>query len=209
MFNFYRRTPQINNTRPIKLVFVGDGSTGKSTLYEKCVTHKVDYQFNSEYVASDNVHFHVLSFNTNYGIIKCILEDTPGQKKFDDVRYAHLAGADAVICMCDITKKETCDNAKNWIEYVKNTNNNNSKQPYVLVMENKIDLVENTSMHNMSHVRKAQLQSLYGNQNNIDHIRVSVRDSTNLKKAFEMILNAYYDVNDIIIDAKTTSVKLK
>lgn len=198
----FGRKPQINNNNPPVLAIIGDGGVGKTSLHHRLTTPKADFKFNKEYVASDHVNFIKLTFATNYGHICVLEEDTPGQERFDSVRTGIVKGADMVIAMYDKTVPKTLDNIRCWLKYLDCCH----KRPTVLIMGNKLDEAQSSGMHQRVHMRKAQLEALY--DGNIDHAEVSVKERTNLKTAFEILLRQYYGVNDIIINENSCSFRI-
>jgi small GTP-binding protein len=202
MFSYFKR-PKIDNTNTPVLALIGDGEVGKTSLKNRLMTLKAQFKFNHEYIASDGVAFVKITFPTNYGEISILLEDTPGQQKFDSVRTGIVKGADMVIAMYDITVPKTLENIRGWLKYLDCCH----KPPTVMVIGNKIDEASQSAMHQTVHLRKAQLEALY-DRNNIDHCQVSIKDKTNLKKAFEILFCNYYKVNDIVIDQNACSFRI-
>ncbi|KAB0347239.1 hypothetical protein FD754_012096 [Muntiacus muntjak] len=83
-----------------KLVFVGDGGTGKTTFVKRHLTG----EFEKKYVATLGVEVHPL-FN---------VWDTAGQEKFGGLRDGYYIQAQCAIIMFDVTSRVTYKNVPNW-----------------------------------------------------------------------------------------------
>uniref|UniRef100_A0A914PTM3 GTP-binding nuclear protein n=1 Tax=Panagrolaimus davidi TaxID=227884 RepID=A0A914PTM3_9BILA len=69
-----------------KLILVGDGGTGKTTLVKRHLTG----EFEKKYVATLGVDVHSLAFNTTHGEICFNVWDTAGQEKFGGLRQGYF-----------------------------------------------------------------------------------------------------------------------
>lgn len=65
-----------------KLVLVGDGGVGKTTLVRRHLTG----EFEKKYLPTLGVEVHPLFFQTNFGPLKFNVWDTAGQEKFGGLR---------------------------------------------------------------------------------------------------------------------------
>jgi GTP-binding nuclear protein Ran len=98
-----------------KVLLVGNGGVGKTTLLKR---HKTG-EFEKKYVATVGVEVHPLKFYTNNGSVCFNMWDCAGQEKFGGLRDGYYIGADAVIFMFDLTRKNTFNNLGTWIRDVK------------------------------------------------------------------------------------------
>ena len=56
-----------DTSKPIKITLIGDGSTGKSSYYNKLISlDNPEYRFNKKYKATDNFNVKILNLNTNF-----------------------------------------------------------------------------------------------------------------------------------------------
>jgi len=90
-----------------KLVLVGDGGVGKSTLINKLLYD----EFDPMYIATLGVE--VYPWN-GYNIW-----DTAGQNKFGGLRDGYYINADLAIIMVDVTSKLTAKSIKEWYNSLK------------------------------------------------------------------------------------------
>lgn len=65
-----------------KLVLVGDGGVGKTTLVRRHLTG----EFEKKYIPTLGVEVNPLAFQTNFGRLKFNVWDTAGQEKFGGLR---------------------------------------------------------------------------------------------------------------------------
>jgi GTP-binding nuclear protein Ran len=172
MFKFKKNLPI---DKPVKIVLLGDGSTGKSSYYTRIIEyHNPDYKFNKKYKATTDFNLKKLNFKTNNGNIKIFLWDTAGQEKYGgDLRDAYIKGADAAIIMYDVSSRETIKNIGKWLKDIENICNDIP----IAVIGNKIDKVENIKSLDHVKIRDSRLRSLY-NGSFIKNFLVSVKENT-------------------------------
>lgn len=83
------------STTEFKVVLVGEGSVGKTTLVKRHMTG----EFDTKYTATVGVEVHPLRFHTNVGPVTLNVWDCSGQEKFGGLRQGYYAQADAAILM--------------------------------------------------------------------------------------------------------------
>ena len=96
--------------RVFKLVLIGDGGVGKTTLTMMHLTG----QFKTEYEATIGYEVHSLFFRTTKGLIKFNVWEIAGQEKFGKLRNEYYAQSDCAIIMFDINSRITSKNVPNW-----------------------------------------------------------------------------------------------
>lgn len=177
MFKFKKN---LNLNKPAKIVFLGDGSTGKSSYYTRLSEYNnPEYKFNKKYKATTDFNLKKLNLNTNQGDINIFLWDTAGQEKYGgDLRDAYIKGSDAAIIMYDVSSRETIKNINKWLKDIKNI----CDDIPIAVIGNKIDKIDNIS--NLEHVkiRDSRLRSLYSGSY-IKNFLVSVKENTKYQEA--------------------------
>lgn len=96
-----------------KVVLLGDGGVGKTTLINILVDHQFSRppSFTRAYIPTLGVDVHPVCIGTEF-----ILDiwDTAGQEKFGGLREGYYINADLAIVMADSTAKVTCTNAQTW-----------------------------------------------------------------------------------------------
>jgi GTP-binding nuclear protein Ran len=98
-----------------KVVLVGDGGVGKSSLVRRFRFG----DFEEKYVITLGVDTHPLTFDTTRGKITLNVWDLAGQEKFAGTRNKYIAGAQGCLAMFDLTSRITFKNLPVVIDEVK------------------------------------------------------------------------------------------
>jgi len=162
--------PRANPTQipEFKLVLVGDGGVGKTTLVKR---HKTG-EFNGKYVPTLGVEVNSLRFDTNCGPIVFNVWDTAGQEKFGGLRDGYYVNSQCAIVMFDVTSRITYANVPKWFSDLERTCG--SSFPRVLV-GNKVD----------SHDRVVKAKDItYHRKRNIRYYDLSAKSNYNFEKPF-------------------------
>lgn len=97
-----------------KLVIVGDGGVGKSTLVRKLMYVGPNFTVDPTYVATLGVEVYPLT--GVWGDV--IIWDSAGQERFGGLRDGYWMNANAVIVMCNSTSIDSVNNVANHIQNV-------------------------------------------------------------------------------------------
>lgn len=163
---------------PIKIALIGDGCVGKTCYYNLMSnTKSKSYKFNKRYDATRGFSLAEIEFQSAHGKIIIHLWDTAGQEKFGSMRDAYLKGADAVICMYDVTNWRTAKNVDIWLRNIKSVCGNTIP---VMVVGNKIDEKKKDEVR-YALLRESHLRSIYGSKNVWNHL-ISVKENNWLSK---------------------------
>lgn len=94
-----------------KITLVGDGEVGKSAW----VSRLLGCDFENEYVATLGVEVHPISYNCSDGSwVKFNIWDCAGVEEYGGLRDGYYICSQGAIAMCDLTRRETCDNVATW-----------------------------------------------------------------------------------------------
>lgn len=118
------------NIPTYKVVLVGDGGVGKTTLVRTILSG----EFEKRYIATLGVEVSPMTFITNKGPITISFWDCAGQEKYGGLRDGYYIQASAAIVMYDVGSKITYRNIPNWM-----MNLNKQNIPSIIV-GNKIDI---------------------------------------------------------------------
>jgi len=150
-----------------KLILVGDGGVGKTTLVKRHMTG----EFQKKYIPTLGVEVNRVRFMTNCGPIIFNVWDTAGQEKFGGLRDGYYVRSDCAIVMFDVTSRTTYQNVPNWFQDVQRAV---GKIPSVLV-GNKVDVAE----------RQVKAQNItYHRKFGIQYYDVSAKTNFNFEKPF-------------------------
>ncbi len=160
-----------------KLILVGDGSVGKTSLVRQFVEHK----FNKDYISTIGVNIMIKTYRLFENVeIKFSIFDIAGQKYFQRVRTQYFKGTQAILFVFDVTKRETFENILVWIKDVeKELGPLKGSSTKCLLVGNKIDLPNRE-------IKIMEGKEL-GDQLGFNYMETSAKDGTNVDKAFGRI----------------------
>eukprot|EP01071_Lankesteria_metandrocarpae_P006435 Lankesteria_metandrocarpae@DN4354_c0_g1_i1.p1 len=150
-----------------KLVLVGDGGVGKTTLVKRHLTG----EFERKYVPTLGVEVHPLKFETNFGRLVFNVWDTAGQEKLGGLREGYYIKGQCAIIMFDVTTRVTYRNVPSWYRDITRTCD---LIPIVLV-GNKVDVKDRV-------VKARQIQ--FHKKRNLQYYDISARSNYNYEKPF-------------------------
>lgn len=117
----------------LKLIVVGDQSTGKSCILNRFVNEI----FEENYQATIGLDFQSKNVTIHDQDVRLILYDTAGQEKFRSLIPMYIREAQIILLIYDIANKESFDSIPRWIQEVLDVKN--SEAVFALV-GNKNDL---------------------------------------------------------------------
>jgi small GTP-binding protein len=116
----------------LKVVIVGDGAVGKTTLARRYCEGK----FHESRVATIGVDFYTQHVPLPSGMVKLSIWDMAGQERFGAVRAGFYRGSRAAALIYDVTDPVTLINLRRWQDEVLRA----APGQRVLVVGNKTDL---------------------------------------------------------------------
>ena len=157
----------------IKLLLVGDTSVGKTSLILKYT----DDNCPLDHVATVGIEYRIKMFDYKDFKIKLQIWDTAGQERFHSITSSFFRNSNAILFVYDITNHKTFDSIKNWVKEAEEVGNFYQK----LLLGNKLDL---------SSERKVSIEEVqkYSDETNIPFFETSALEGTNLKEAFNTIV---------------------
>lgn len=161
----------------IKVVLLGDGGVGKTTLIHRILTG----EFTRKYVPTMGVEVNPLTFNTTRGRVILNCWDCAGQEKFGSLWESYYVGADACIVMFDTTANITYRSVKGWVNSIRKQ----CKDIPIILCGNKVD----------SRERKVALSSIDAHRelNLTKYFDISAKSNYNFEKPFLEIMRAYFN----------------
>ena len=166
------KTPELK----FSLIMIGDSTVGKTSLlirYSKnnfpknnLSTVGIDYQIKDETIEGKSV--------------KVKIWDTAGQERYKSLTYSFYKNADAIVLVFDVTKRETFENLKNWVNSLgNNTVSETGKQILLLVVGNKVDLDREVSTEEALKFCK---------EINTEYEEMSAKSGTNVKEGINKLV---------------------
>lgn len=136
-----------------KIVAVGDGRVGKTSLIRRFAENK----FDMNYLPTLGVDITTKSLSVSEKSVKLICLDTAGQEFFGKLRPQYYHGANGALVVYDITDKETFDNVPVWLDELRRYISD--LIPMILVA-NKVDLEDERKVRSDDGERLANEQDL-------------------------------------------------
>ena len=162
-----------NDTIEFKIILVGSTSVGKTSIYNRFVLNEFSSTYKSTITAESKSKYIKID---KYLFAKLNIWDTCGSEAFRAVTKQFYRGAHAAIIIFDLTEQNTFNDIKKWIKDVKNYGEKNVE---ILVVGNKLDLIEQRS------VEKSQAINYCRENGGYKYIEASAKDGTNVLKIFE------------------------
>ncbi|XP_039396414.1 ras-related protein Rab-28 isoform X5 [Mauremys reevesii] len=139
--------------RQLKLVVLGDGTSGKTSL----ATRFAQEAFGKQYKQTVGLDF-FLKRITLPGNLNVTLQvwDIGGQTIGGKMLDKYIYGAQGVLLVYDITNYQSFENLEDWYNMVKKANEESEIQPLVALVGNKIDLEHMRTVKTDKHQRFCQ-----------------------------------------------------
>ena len=164
----------------LKLIVVGNQSTGKSCILNRFVNET----FDEKYQATIGLDFQSKNITIHDQDVRLIIYDTAGQEKFRSLIPMYIREAQIILLIYDISDRESFDSMPRWIQEVKDVIN---KEVVYALIGNKIDLEKERKVTFDEGKKLAE-------QNNFVFQEVSAKTGENFEKLFEVqIYEAVYN----------------
>ncbi|GAA0184748.1 small GTPase [Lithospermum erythrorhizon] len=162
-----------------KIVIIGDSAVGKSNILSRYARN----EFNLHSKATIGVEFQTQSIEINGKEVKAQIWDTAGQERFRAVTCAYYRGAFGALVVYDITRRDTFESATKWLDELRT---HSDTTVAMMLVGNKCDL------ENIRAVSIDEGKSL-AEQEGLFFMETSALDSTNVTKAFELVVREIYN----------------
>ncbi|GAA0158922.1 hypothetical protein Leryth_003794 [Lithospermum erythrorhizon] len=162
-----------------KIVIIGDSAVGKSNLLSRYARN----EFNLHSKATIGVEFQTQTLEIEGKEVKAQIWDTAGQERFRAVTSAYYRGAFGALIVYDITRRGTFESATRWLDELKTHSDTTVAK---MLVGNKSDL------DNIRAVSVDEGKSL-AEQEGLFFMETSALDSTNVNKAFELVVREIYN----------------
>jgi small GTP-binding protein len=153
-----------------KLVFLGEGAVGKTSLVGRYVYDS----FEGDYLATIGTDIHVKTVQVDETMVKLVVWDIAGQDDFAQLRKAYYQNASGAFFVFDCTRPETIERIEEWVEALYGV----TKQIPLVLLENKIDL--------KSKIESGKIEQIV-KKHGLTHVRTSAKEDTNVEEAFKQM----------------------
>ena len=162
----------------MSLILLGSKGCGKSSLVHRWTTPgKIPHP--DETLAIDVMSHTVVVKNIHY-IIR--FWDTAGDDFYDTLLERYVYNSDCCVIVFDVTKTDSWDRAKYWVEKAMKSNNNSIP---ICLISNKVDLESSRKIH------KKDVQKYVNSIHNkrMVHSETSTITGENVKSTYHLIVN--------------------
>ncbi|MFX0086169.1 MAG: Rab family GTPase [Candidatus Hodarchaeota archaeon] len=118
-----------------KIVLVGDGAVGKTSLRKSYLGEG----FDTDYLSTMGADFALYDTEVNETQIRWQIWDLAGQPIFKDVVQAYYTKVFGGVLVYDVTRRQTFENVEKWLNDLWENSGREKKVPVVL-LANKVDL---------------------------------------------------------------------
>jgi small GTP-binding protein len=167
-----------------KIVFLGEGAVGKTSLVGRFVYNS----FEGDYLATIGTDIHLKMVQVDDTTVKLVIWDIAGQDNFAQLRRAYYQNASGAFFVFDTTRPETIARVDEWLKALKAVT---GEIPLVM-LENKVDLQSTVSQE-----QKDQIIKKYG----IKIIPTSAKEDKNVEDAFQEM------TRKILVKARNKGIK--
>ena len=183
-----------------KLLLIGDASVGKSSL----LLRFTDDTFDQHLQSTIGVDFKVKHLTLNGTKLKLTIWDTAGQERFRTLTSSYYRGAQGVLMVYDVTKRESFCNLRNWLEEVRvySSTANGSTVVKVLV-GNKLDMLAPDCGGTGTAERAVPKEEAekYAEENGMMFLETSAKSNEFVKEAFTELVAKILEDPDLISNA--------
>ncbi|KAI1234712.1 hypothetical protein IHE44_0003088 [Lamprotornis superbus] len=159
----------------LKVILLGDGGVGKSSLMNRYVTNK----FDSQAFHTIGVEFLNRDLEVDGRFVTLQIWDTAGQERFKSLRTPFYRGADCCLLTFSVDDRQSFENLSNWQkEFIYYADVKDPEHFPFVVLGNKIDKLERQ-------VSTEEARAWCMENGNYPYLETSAKDDTNVTVAFE------------------------
>ncbi|KAG6582090.1 Ras-related protein RABA5d [Cucurbita argyrosperma subsp. argyrosperma] len=178
-----------------KIVIIGDSAVGKSNLLSRYARN----EFNLHSKATIGVEFQTQVMDIDGKEVKAQIWDTAGQERFRAVTSAYYRGAVGALIVYDISRRSTFDSVGRWLDELKTHSDTTVAR---MLVGNKCDLENIRDVTVEEGTSLAEAEGFF-------FMETSALDSTNVKKAFEIVIREIYNnVSRKVLNSDTYKAEL-
>ena len=160
----------------LKIALIGDASTGKTSLSRCFINGPLKNEVN--YQITVGLDFFTKIIECGNYLIKLQLWDTAGQERYQSLTSGYLKGVHGCIIVFDVTKRNTFEKIKSWINLFSEFNNYNKN---IIIVGNKIDKKNRV-------ISKNEAQN-FCFQNHLSYFETSAITGENVFNSFQFLAN--------------------
>ena len=159
----------------IKILTLGATQVGKTSI----VLRYSEDKFNYNKIATIGIDFKIKIIKKGNERIKVSIYDTAGQERFQNIVKHYYKGANGVLLIYDITKRDTFKNLDFWIKDVED--NSDIDNLFIYLIGNKNDMEDKREVSWVE-------ASNYAKEKKLPYIEVSAKTGNNIQKLFDEVI---------------------
>ena len=125
-----------SNTNVFKILTIGDGGVGKTSILRRYVENK----FLKHHLSTIGIDFLSKTLEIKDKEIKLKIWDTAGQERYRQITSHIYKDADGIILVFDVTSEESFNQITDWMDQIKN--NVSKEEINLILIGNKCDLAD-------------------------------------------------------------------
>jgi small GTP-binding protein len=157
----------------LKILVIGESAVGKSCL----LLRYTDDKFQETFMTTIGVDFKTKYIEIEGTRVKLQIWETAGQEKFRSITKAYYRGAHGILVVFDISRRETFNQTKVWVDSIKDSSADSSPIDVILV-GNKCDLERA--------VTREEAEAL-AREFQISYFETCAKKAVNVDRAFESL----------------------
>ena len=169
----------MSDEETLKLVILGEGRVGKTSILSKYFTKK----FNEGEKSTTNPSFYKMTKEYQGKTVNFNIWDTAGQEQFNALNTLYYQNAVGALLVYDVSIVETFDKVKDWVHTLQEAV---GKDITFVIAGNKIDLISDKNMKDKNDAKINQ----YCTQQKCKHFYTSAKTGYNLNETFESLVKS-------------------
>ncbi len=153
-----------------KVMLIGDGSVGKTSLARQFCEHK----FEASRILTIGVDFQIKQVELPDGWVKLSIWDVAGQPRFQVVRESFYRGSAAAALVFDLSSHETFDHLDGWLQEIRQV----VPQVKIMLVGNKKDL---------EHQPHPNIGSFFQKETSIPYVETSAKTGEGVDEMFTLL----------------------
>mmetsp|Transcript_11978 Transcript_11978/g.26293 ORF Transcript_11978/g.26293 Transcript_11978/m.26293 type:complete len:234 (-) Transcript_11978:277-978(-) len=178
-----------------KLLMIGDAGVGKSSM----LIRFTDDAFDEHIQSTIGVDFKVKHLELNNKRIKLTVWDTAGQERFRTLTSSYYRGAQGVVMVYDVTRRDSFDNLEQWLKEVKLYSPNNGEGVVKLLVGNKIDLADGDGSGYERQVDRHEAEEWARNQGML-FLEASAKTRMGVQESFMEVVHKILEDPDLLLN---------